>query len=86
MLGLGSLFLSVSVAYAPLVYSLLFGEVLGIGSGELVPTAGLAAASVIGLAILYRPLMLSSVSVRSRAGARASVTSRSSSDFWSWSP
>ena len=30
MLGLGALFLSLSVEYAPEVYSLLFGEVLGI--------------------------------------------------------
>src|SRR5271165_5422329 len=50
MLGLGALFLSVSVEYAPAVYSLLFGEVLGISSNEVTPTA-----------ILYRPLMLSSV-------------------------
>jgi zinc/manganese transport system permease protein len=61
MLALGSLFLSLSSQYAPAVYSLLFGEILGIGSNELAPTAGLAAASVLGLAVLYRPLMLSSV-------------------------
>ncbi len=61
MLALGSLFLSLSSQYAPAVYSLLFGEILGIGSNELAPTAGLAAASLLGLAMLYRPLMLSSV-------------------------
>jgi zinc/manganese transport system permease protein len=61
MLALGALFLSLSSEYAPAVYSLLFGEILGIGSGELAPTAGLAAASLLGLALLYRPLMLSSV-------------------------
>jgi zinc/manganese transport system permease protein len=61
MLALGSLFLSLSSQYAPAVYSLLFGEILGIGSNVLVPTAGLAAVSVLGLAVLYRPLMLSSV-------------------------
>ncbi|HEX5191501.1 MAG TPA: metal ABC transporter permease [Solirubrobacteraceae bacterium] len=61
MLALGSLFLSLSSQYAPAVYSLLFGEILGIGSGELAPTAGLAAASLLGLALLYRPLLLSSV-------------------------
>jgi zinc/manganese transport system permease protein len=61
MLALGSLFLSLSSEYAPAVYSLLFGEILGIGSNELAPTAGLAAASVLGLMLLYRPLLLSSV-------------------------
>ena len=39
MLGLGALFLSFSVEYAPEVYSLLFGEVLGIASNEIAPTA-----------------------------------------------
>jgi zinc/manganese transport system permease protein len=61
MLGLGALLLSVSVAYAPAIYSLLFGEVLGISSNELAPTIGLAAACLAALALVYRPLLLSSV-------------------------
>ncbi len=61
MLALGSLFLSFSSEYAPAVYSLLFGEILGIGSNQLAPTIGLSAAGAFGLAVLYRPLMLSSV-------------------------
>jgi len=61
MLGLGALFLSLSMAYAPQVYSLLFGEVLGISPNELAPTAALAVVCVLAIALLYRPLMLSSV-------------------------
>jgi zinc/manganese transport system permease protein len=61
MLGLGSLFLSVSVAYAQLVYSLLFGEVLGISPNDVIPTAALAVACIAAIALVYRPLMLSSV-------------------------
>ncbi|HXW58914.1 MAG TPA: metal ABC transporter permease [Solirubrobacteraceae bacterium] len=61
MLGLGALFLSLSSEYEPAVYSLLFGEVLGISSNELAPTASLAAVCVLVVALLYRPLMLSSV-------------------------
>ncbi|HEY8624539.1 MAG TPA: metal ABC transporter permease [Solirubrobacteraceae bacterium] len=61
MLGLGSLFLSLSVAYAPEVYSLLFGEVLGISGNEVLPTAALAVVCVAAIALAYRPLMLSSV-------------------------
>jgi zinc/manganese transport system permease protein len=61
MLGLGALFLSFSVEYAPEIYSLLFGEVLGISTNELAPTAGLAIACLAALAILYRPLLLSSI-------------------------
>jgi zinc/manganese transport system permease protein len=61
MLGLGALFLSFSVEYAPEIYSLLFGEVLGISTTELAPTAGLAVLCLAGVGALYRPLLLSSV-------------------------
>ena len=61
MLGLGALFLSFSVQYAPEIYSLLFGEVLGISPNQLPPTAALGLACLVAIAILYRPLLLSSV-------------------------
>jgi len=61
MLGLGSLFLSMSVEYAPEIESLLFGEVLGISSNQVAPTAALALVCVAAIAFLYRPLLLSSV-------------------------
>jgi zinc/manganese transport system permease protein len=61
MLGLGALFLSFSEEYAPAVYSLLFGEVLGISSNEIAPTAILGLLCMLAVAILYRPLMLSSI-------------------------
>jgi zinc/manganese transport system permease protein len=61
MLGLGALFLSFSEEYAPAVYSLLFGEVLGISPNEIAPTAILGLVCVIAIAVLYRPLMLSSI-------------------------
>ncbi|HET9078320.1 MAG TPA: metal ABC transporter permease [Acidimicrobiales bacterium] len=61
MLALGALFLSLGGAYAPEVYSLLFGQVLGVSGSQLLPTAGLAAVCATGLAVLYRPLLLSSV-------------------------
>jgi zinc/manganese transport system permease protein len=60
MLGLGALFLSLSVEYEPAVYSLLFGEVLGISPNEVGPTIGLAAACLAAIALLFRPLMLTS--------------------------
>jgi zinc/manganese transport system permease protein len=61
MLGLGALFVNFSAEYEPEVYSLLFGEVLGISSNQVVPTAALALVCVVAIAALYRPLMLSSV-------------------------
>ncbi len=61
MLGLGALFLSFSVEYAPEIDSLLFGEVLGISPTELAPTAGLAVLCLLALAVLYRPLLYTSI-------------------------
>jgi zinc/manganese transport system permease protein len=61
MLALGALFLSQSEEYAPEVYSLLFGEVLGIAGNEIAPTAILGGVCILTVAALYRPLMLSSV-------------------------
>jgi zinc/manganese transport system permease protein len=61
MLGLGALFLAFSVQYAPEIYSLLFGEVLGISANQVLPTVGLALGSLLALGLLYRPLLLSSI-------------------------
>jgi zinc/manganese transport system permease protein len=61
MLGLGSLFLSWSTEYAPAIYSLLFGEVLGVSTNEVGLTALLGAASIGAIVVLYRPLLLSSL-------------------------
>ncbi len=61
LLGLGELFLSYSVEYAQATYSLLFGEVLGVSTNEVLPTALLAVAAVLAVAVMYRPLMLTSI-------------------------
>jgi zinc/manganese transport system permease protein len=61
MLGLGALFLSWSREYASAIYALLFGEVLGVSSNQVLATAVLCAVSILAVVILYRPLLLSSV-------------------------
>jgi zinc/manganese transport system permease protein len=61
MLGLGSLFLSFSVEYAPEIYSLLFGEVLGINRSELWPIGGLGVVCLVAVATVFRPLLFASV-------------------------
>ena len=61
MLGLGSLFLSMTTEYAPVIFSLLFGEVLGVASNEIMPTAILGGLAIGATILLYRPLLLSSV-------------------------
>lgn len=59
-LALGALFLSRSEEYEPQLYSLLFGEVLGVSTTDLLPVALLALASIAAIAVLYRPLLYSS--------------------------
>ncbi len=61
MLGLGALFLAQAKLYASSVFALLFGEALGIPVTYLVPTAVLAAVSLVAVGVLFRPLLLSSV-------------------------
>jgi zinc/manganese transport system permease protein len=60
MLGVGALFVSWSSQYAQEAYSLLFGEVFGVSTGEVLPILVLGAASVAVIVVMFRPLMLSS--------------------------
>jgi zinc/manganese transport system permease protein len=59
-LAIGAIFLSRSGEYEPQLYALLFGEVLGVSTTELLPVALLAAACIIAVGVLYRPLLLAS--------------------------
>jgi zinc/manganese transport system permease protein len=61
MLGVGALFVSWSTEYAQEAYSLLFGEVFGVAPDEVVPILGLGVISIAAVAVMFRPLMLSSV-------------------------
>jgi zinc/manganese transport system permease protein len=60
MLGIGALFVSWSSQYAQEAYSLLFGEVFGVSADEVLPILGLGAVSIVVIAVMFRPLMLSS--------------------------
>jgi zinc/manganese transport system permease protein len=73
MLGLGALFLSFTSQYSAEIFELLFGEILGISSSEILPVALLGLLCVAAIAILYRPLLLSSLAPESGAarGVRA---------------
>jgi zinc/manganese transport system permease protein len=61
MLALGAAFLSRTTEYEPEIYSLLFGEVLGVSTNEILPTAALGVVCIAAVATIYRPLMLSSI-------------------------
>ncbi len=56
MLALGAAFLSRTTEYEPEIYSLLFGEILGVSTSQILPVAGLGVACVAAIAVLYRPL------------------------------
>jgi zinc/manganese transport system permease protein len=62
LLGLGTLFLSLTREYSQGVYALLFGEVLGISTGEIAPVAVMSVLAIAAIAVQFRPLLLSSVS------------------------
>src|SRR5580692_10894121 len=49
MLGLGDLFLSRTTEYAPEIFSLLFGEVLGVASSKLGPTVVIAVVCIVAV-------------------------------------
>jgi zinc/manganese transport system permease protein len=73
MLALGAAFLSHTTEYEPEIYSLLFGEVLGVSSSQILPTVLLGFACVAAIAVVYRPLLLASITpeVAEAKGIRA---------------
>jgi len=60
-LGLGALFLSLGQSYAPEVYALLFGQIVGISRADVMAILGLLLLALLASALLYRPLLWSSV-------------------------
>ena len=60
MLGLGALFVAASTEYAEETYSLLFGEVFGVSSAEVIPIIVFGIVAVIIIGAMFRPLMLTS--------------------------
>ncbi|HYV80269.1 MAG TPA: metal ABC transporter permease [Streptosporangiaceae bacterium] len=61
MLALGAAFLSRTTQYEPEIYSLLFGEILGVSASQILPITVLAAVCLAAVAAFYRPLTLTSV-------------------------
>jgi zinc/manganese transport system permease protein len=74
LLGLGTLFLSLSREYSQGVYALLFGDVLGVSNAQIAPVAIIGAIAVAATSLLFRPLLLSSVAAD--LGAARGVSAR----------
>lgn len=60
MLAVGALLLGRTADTEAQLYSLLFGELLGVSGSALLPVVGLALACVVTLAVVFRPLLLTS--------------------------
>src|SRR5580700_1491245 len=58
MLALGAAFLSHTTEYSSEIFALLFGEVLGVSTTEILPVAILAVVCAAAIFFLYRPLLL----------------------------
>jgi len=61
MLGLGVLFISLYKGYATAAYSILFGEILGISSNDVLVTLIASIIILFLVAIAYRPLLFASL-------------------------
>ncbi|MGH7609211.1 MAG: metal ABC transporter permease [Candidatus Dormibacteria bacterium] len=61
LLGVGVLFISLYSGYSTEAYSILFGEILGVSSTDVLTTLGLGALTLLLLAVMYRPLLFCSV-------------------------
>src|SRR5713101_5629945 len=69
-LGLGVLFISLYRGYATQAYALLFGEILGISSTDVIVT-------LVAVVVIYRPLLFSSVDEDLAAARGVPVTALS---------
>lgn len=61
MLALGAAFLCLSTQYEPEIFSLLFGEILGVSSSQILPVAALGVVCITAVGVLYRRLLLTSI-------------------------
>jgi zinc/manganese transport system permease protein len=60
-LGLGVLFISLYRGYATEAYALLFGQILGISTSDVIATLAAGVVTIVALVVVYRPLLFSSV-------------------------
>jgi zinc/manganese transport system permease protein len=70
MLALGAAFLSLTTQYQSEIYALLFGEILGVSSSQILPVAALGAVCILAIAVLWRPLLLTSAMPEAAAAQR----------------
>ena len=64
-LGLGVLFISLYSGYADATYSILFGQILGVSSADVVVVGTLSVAVLLAVSLTFRPLLFVSVDAQS---------------------
>ncbi|MFZ0501493.1 MAG: iron chelate uptake ABC transporter family permease subunit [Steroidobacteraceae bacterium] len=62
LLALGTLFLSMTREYSQGIYALLFGEVLGISTSQILPVAVMSVIAIGAMTLSFRPLLLDAIS------------------------
>jgi zinc/manganese transport system permease protein len=74
-LGLGILFISLYTGYATEAYSILFGEILGVSSADVLITFAVSLVILAATAFVYRPLLFASLDeeVAEAKGIRTSL-------------
>jgi zinc/manganese transport system permease protein len=60
-LGLGVLFLTLYQSYGTQAYAILFGSIVGVSTGDIVLLVALGVVTLVGLAVVYRPLTFATV-------------------------
>jgi zinc/manganese transport system permease protein len=76
-LGLGVLFISLYRGYATEAYAILFGEILGISTTDVVVTLVAGIITLVAVVAIYRPLLFSSVDEDLAAARGVPVTALS---------
>lgn len=66
-LGLGVLFISLYSGYADATYSILFGQILGVATGQVVAVGALSLGVLFVTSLIVRPLLYISVDAQSAA-------------------
>lgn len=62
LLALGTLFLSMTREYSQGIYALLFGDILGVSTSQILPVAVMSVIAIGTMALCFRPLLLNSIS------------------------
>ena len=85
-LGLGVLFLSLYARYATEAIAILFGTITGVSRGDVMLLVAVAAVTILGVGVMYRPLMFATVDPEVAEARGVPVRPSRSRSCCSWPP